>query len=77
MLAPVTSKIRSPKQAGQRDEGEVVDVGRVAACGEHGFELQVAQTQRRRLPWHVRASNVVGRGALEDAVDARLRELGW
>lgn len=52
------------EQSEQGDEGEVVDVGRVAAGGEHGLELQVAQAQRGRLRWYVRASNVFGRGVL-------------
>ena len=34
-----------PEQTEHGDEGEVVGVGRRACGGEHGFELQMGQTQ--------------------------------
>jgi len=36
-----------PQEPEHRHQSEVVDVRRLPASGEHGFELEVAQAQRR------------------------------
>ena len=41
MSVPEASKIRKPEQAQHRDQGEVVEVGRLAGPGEQRLELQV------------------------------------
>lgn len=68
MSAPVASKIRKAQQAEHRDKGEVVDVGGVSGLREHRLELQVAQSQSRRLGRHVRASHVLSRGVFEHTI---------
>jgi hypothetical protein len=44
MSAPVASMILRSSRPSIGDESEVVGVGRIAASGEHGRQLQVAQT---------------------------------
>jgi hypothetical protein len=57
------------EESQQADEPEVERVGRFASGREHGFELQVRQPKGGRLWRHGRATHVVRRGVLQDAVD--------
>jgi hypothetical protein len=49
------------EQPEHRDQGEVVDVARLAGGGEQRFELQVRQPERGRFRRHNRSSGVLGR----------------
>jgi hypothetical protein len=57
------------EQAEQRDQGEVVRVGRQPRGGDQRFELQMAESQGRRLGWHRGPADVVGRRMLQELVD--------
>jgi hypothetical protein len=50
-----------PEQAEERDQGEVVGVGRQPGAGDQRFELQMPKTERRGLGRHGRSADVVGR----------------
>lgn len=58
-----------PEEAQHRYQGEVVEVGGLPARGEHGFELEVAEAQRRGLGGDAGATYVFRRRVLEQTVD--------
>jgi hypothetical protein len=58
-----------PEQAEHDHRGEVGGVCRVAGGCEHGFELQVRQSQGGGLGWDVGSADVLGRGVFHHGVD--------
>lgn len=58
-----------PEKPEKGDEGEVIDVRRIATRAQHGPELQMVQPKRGRFSRDSWPPDVVGRRVLEDAVD--------
>jgi hypothetical protein len=58
-----------PEQAEQAHQREIQGAARLPGGGQHCLELQVGQSERRRLRRDSRSSDVVSWGVLEDAVD--------
>jgi hypothetical protein len=58
-----------PEQAEQRDQGEVVQVGRQPRRGDQRFELQMPQSEGWGLGRHRWSSDVVGGRVRQDLVD--------
>jgi hypothetical protein len=51
-----------PQQAEQAHQREVEPIRcGLPRRGQHGLELQVAEPERRRIRWHVRAAHILSR----------------